>query len=287
MIDLLSQLWCQLNNREIVSIFWIVLFLCYLTIKTTLFKSFLDIIKALKPLLLFFVVQSLYLGMCFYLITVLGYWEVSLLKDSIITIFTLSFLCLSVKPEEVVKNKKFFWKFILNNLTIIGVFELIISTFTFPIYVEFFLVPIIAVASIFKIYAKSGSVVGSEKLLKILNVIIYFLGFIVLFGAFWQLIQNYTEFFKLSNLKSYFLSLVASFLFLPFLYVLQLYSLYETYLTKWKHICRKSPITYEKLRLTAFISCNFNIYKLFNFQERNRLKILELYANQDVINRII
>ena len=284
MQNLLFQFISQLNTREIAISFYLILFLVWTFFQKNLRESIFGLIKAFTPFLGYFIFQSLYLVLCIFILWKLNFWEISLLKDTILVFITYSFTFLNIKKEEMAKDKNYFIKMLIQNLSIIGVIEIVTGLYTFPLFVELVLVPFLILVGMLK--ACSDTQEKYKTTSKFFNFLTITMGLIILIFSFTNLFQNPGLFLQTTTVKSFFFPFLLILMFLPVLYFLNLYVTYEWYLVTWKNLLKnmdKSKL-FNTLKWRLVLNYHINLYGLFDFHEKNRLKIHQLETFEDVRN---
>ena len=219
------------NNREIATAIWVFAFFFLLLIKKEIRTSFLNFIKALFQrkilFILFFII--LYFTVITTTLYYIRFWNITLLKDSIEwLLFTGILICFNTITAS--KDEKIFRKIIKENITLIIILEFIINTYTFPLLVELLLIPLLTIIILSGEVAKTNPKYNPvEKLMNNLQVI---LGMIILFSVIYKTIADFENFWNINTLKSFLLPPILTVLFLPFTYLVVLYSKYELLFSK-------------------------------------------------------
>ena len=206
------------NNKEIATAIWFVVVLFFILSKREIRKSALGLLRTLfqtKMLMLIFLMGFYTFWMVFFLYKV-HYWDVSLLKDTIIWFFfagiVMAFRILSSET-----NANILRKIIIDNINAIIIVEFLANTYTFPFVVELFLIPFLALIVGLEIAAKGDrKTVSVVKLMAGLRTIIVI---IILTYVIIKLSSDYKNFFNLTTLRDFLLAPLLSFLFLPLVYI--------------------------------------------------------------------
>jgi hypothetical protein len=279
----ITEFYKQLNPREVSVLVWCLFVMIYgLSLKACR-SALLDLIKAVKPILWVFSLELLYIILCVKLLEYIKFWEFGLLKDTILISFTSILLIMSTKAEKVVQNKFYFWKLLLENFALVAMLQFIMGIYTFPLYIELFLVPIFVIISVFAAFA---SVYNKDHLIsKIFNRVIYIIGFGVVISSLYMMFIKPADIMQILQFKIFILPIIITLMFIPMLYLLLLFKTYEWYFTGWKTVLSTNmgkPEIYKSLRNKVLIRFNFNLYKFFDFYEKNRLEFFNLESQEDV-----
>src|SRR5690606_20128519 len=131
----------EFNNREIAIGIGLLLFVAFaLSVKNVrglipnLIRSALD-----RKLIYWYISMILYFIGLIYILNQIGFWEVRLLKDSVIWYLTVAFVA-TFRSTTKARDLGFFYLFLKDNIKIIVVFEFIMNMYTFSVLIEFILV---------------------------------------------------------------------------------------------------------------------------------------------------
>ncbi len=225
----MTELYKLLSNREISILIWsFVIFTILIISAKGGFGQLMNIVKALfsKKFLPFYASFIAYFALIIYFLNSIEIWEFTLYKD-----FTYWFLTTALVlffNSNDLKTSKDFTKIALTAISLTIILEFIIGYFNFSLVAELILVPIVTFISILSIVAQTKkSDRNTATVVNFLQAILSIVGFGVLIYCLYQLIKDYSNFFTFSNLKSFLLPPIFTFLFLPFIYFTVLYIKYE------------------------------------------------------------
>lgn len=214
------------TSREIVSITYLSLFFIWILIDKKLRKHFLKLIsiacniRLIVPFI-FFLLYSLILV---YYSSLLPFWNFKYFKDIFIWIIfagiPLFFNSVSIKNEE-----KYFKKMLIKNLGLLALVEFFTGTFTFDIFVEFLIQPLLLIFILLQIV--SGMKDEYKPVEKLVNWIVAITGFIILGFTIKVAIATYQDLNSIDLIISLILPPFLSMLFLPITYFFALYSKYS------------------------------------------------------------
>jgi hypothetical protein len=105
---------------------------------------------------------------------------------------------------------------------------------------------------------------GNEKVIKFLNQILSYVGFIISCYVLYRLIKSPTELFTIKNLKSFLFAPLFTLLFIPFVFLIVAYSKYEQIfmnLNRYNFLSNKRK---SKIKLAFFQFGNLNLEYLNN-----------------------
>ncbi|MEM6721365.1 MAG: hypothetical protein AAF611_18705 [Bacteroidota bacterium] len=251
------------NTREVAILIWTSLILA-------LFFSNKQARKGLKPLISVFFSTSLfdivlylliYTEIIIFCLTILGFWNLNFIKDSIYW-FLFAGVPLVFSFSKVNREENYIRKVLKTSLAGVVIVEFIINFYCFSLTVELILLPIIAFLAIFQIMIEKD--IKHRKVTSLIVNMQIVIGLIIFGIVIYKLSQNYTSLITLSTLKSFLFPIIMTIVTLPFLYLIALYSLYETMFVRMGTRLNKSDKLYLKIRLIQ--KFHFNRIKLRRFQ---------------------
>ncbi len=252
------------SAREIAILFWLSILVIYSLTKKNFGKSFVELIrvffqhKIIVPILLLIIyVELQILGL-----VKIGVWETSLLKDTIYWPMFVGFPML-LKSSKIRSEKKYFKSVFKDSIKGIVILEFIANFYSFPLLMELIIIPIMTIVVVSQIYTKDKPEYKAvEKIFRFLTSIF---GLTVLIYSTYKIYQGFGEVVNLSTLKSFLLPIFLTITFIPFIYFVALWSLYETMLLRIGHrLKRKKDKRYLKWKI--FTKFGFNRKKLRRFQ---------------------
>lgn len=246
------------NNREIASAIWILLLFIYCMTKADARKAFYDLIKTFFSLKLYFiwVSMTIYVTAIIFLLKYLNYWDINLLKDTIFW-FLFSSFYMVINSISLHKKENIFKKYMLDSLKFIVVIEFISNKYTFSFIWEFFLILIAVLITMAEVYSKSNEEYKLAN--KTLGTLLAAIGFIILINSINSIIKDYRNFGTIDTLKEFLLTPILTLMFLPFVYLVVLFSNYELIFLRLNLGIKKSKELkkYAKMKLCFF--CHFSL----------------------------
>jgi hypothetical protein len=254
------------TNREIAVLAWGLVGLVY-AIRIA-GPSILSLLQA------FFVrhIVTAIAGMALYTVGILavlsrvGLWEVSLLKDTIVW-FTLSAL---VSMADAVRkgpeNPRFFREVLLDNLKLVIVLEFVLDTFVLPLALELVLVPLAFFLGAMQ--AVAGTKPEYESVGKLFGCLISGLGLGLLVYAMVELIRGFGQFGTVDTLKEFALAPLLTIMSIPFLFGLSLYVAYEGLFMRLPVFLKDHPDLVRYAKLRALYECRWHLPRLDKLRGR-------------------
>lgn len=166
----------------------------------------------------------LYLSAIIYFLYSIRLWETSLFKDFLFWLLTSAFVMLF--NFNKLKSNNDFKNILLKLLTVNIILEFIASSYNFSLIKELLLLPFVTFVSILVVVAQQKRN-ENEKVMKFLNLILSYIGFAIFCYVIYRLIKSPSELFTVKNLKSFLLSPLLTILFIPFVFLVTVYSKYE------------------------------------------------------------
>ena len=212
--------------------------------------------------------------------TMLGYWEMSLLKETIYWILFVGFPLL-MSTNKINSEENYIKVILKNAVKGIVIIEFIANFYNFSLVGELILIPVITFIGILQVVSDNKP--EHQQVSKLLNWILTIFGLIVLIYAVYKVYQSPREFFSVMSLKTFLLSIILTILFIPFLYFVALYSLYETvFITLERRLKKKSHKRY--LRRKMYFTFHLNRGKLRRFQQE---RVLDSILNKKDLRKML
>lgn len=205
----------------------------------------------------------IYIEILILALTLINFWEPTLIKDSIIwTIFVGFFLLF--KTNQINSQENYLHSILKDSIKGIVVIEFIVNFYSFSLLTELILTPVICFIFIIQFSAQKET---RYKLVeKIFSGLISLFGFIIIIYSIIKISQETSSFLNLQTLKSFLLPIILTSLYLPFLYCVALWSLYEITISIASYkIKNKKDKLYLKKKI--FMTFLFNRKKLNKFQK--------------------
>ena len=261
------------NNREIATGFLIIVILIFILLKIRislkgLLKSFFHY-KILIPVFLMF----LYASVIIYILFLINFWDFYLLKDTVIWVFFTGLL-IFFKYSTLDTYENFFKKIFLDNIRLIIIFEFTVNIYTFPLYVEIFLVPLISFIVLLNVVTSYRS--KDIRVSKILNIIQVIIGLLILGYSLYKIILDFKNFATLNTLKDFLLAPVLTLSIIPFLYCFILYINYENIFVRLNLGVKKDKKIkkYAKIQIIKYCSLKISkVKKILNLKTNELMRI--------------
>lgn len=276
------------NNREIALIIWILIFLIWMLFKKNfwiVFKkdlrvslfNFLKILTSKKIIILIFS-MLLYVFLIIFMLHKIGFWNVSMIKDTIFWTFGVAFIML-INSDKANKDEHFFRKILLDNIKLIIVLEFIINLYVFNLVVELILIPILFIVVMMSAFAETKK--ENMQVKKAMGFILVIIGICFIIFVTYNIIIDFKGFASLDNLRGFLLPPVLTTFYLPFAYFMALFMIYETFFLRINILISKNKALTKYAKRKILEECHFNLRKLNIFSKK--LKFCEINSENDLL----
>ncbi|WP_157766169.1 hypothetical protein [Aquimarina aggregata] len=224
--------------------------------------------------------MTIYIGLIILALTLIGFWEISLLKDSILWIVFAGFPLL-MKTNNINSEQGFLNSIMRDSIKGIVIIEFIANLYTFSLITELILIPIMTFIGIAPLFTKGKPEYKSVE--KLFNGITSIFGLIVLGRTIFKIVQGFGDFANVMTVKSFLFPIILTFSFVPFLYCVALWSLYEIMFIRMnRRLKKKKQKRYLKKRMITTFWLNRK--KLRRFQ--SEMGFEPIMNNKDIDNVI-
>ena len=249
-----------LNNREIATAIWLTIAFFWALSISGVRRSIRDLLKTFfnKKIIVPFVAMLLYVLLMVIVFKEIGFWDVSATKDTILwTLGTVVATFFSL--NKVAEDEKYFKNVILDNIKFILILEFIVNFYSFNLAIELAIIPIITFIVMLNAYAELKPEFKQVKIF--LGYVLGIFGLYLLAFTIRELVIDFRNFATLNNLRDFFLPLLFSIVFLPFVYFMALLMQYESFFTRIDFANKESGVAkYAKRKIV--MACHFNLSKL-------------------------
>lgn len=251
----------SLSTREISILIWLIIsFSIFILISQ---KAFLNVLRFLfhYKIISALFTYLIYCSGIIYILFELDYWNLDLLKDTIIW-FLSTGIIIFFNINKIEKTD-YFIKIINDNLKIIIFLEFVINFYTFGIITELIIVPTITLIIIVYEYSKytmhkNPKHINANKFLQfILSLFTVF----IFSHIIYKIIFDYKQLFTNSNIKSLYLPILLTILSFPFYYFLALIMIYEEFFVRINFMFSSKKIR-RQVKKNILLNANFNLNKL-------------------------
>lgn len=274
-----------LSTREWAILIWGCIFMLYVLCHKEIRKSFWYVIVRFfdKKLRILWEITLLYVLMITVAFSYFPIWENIYIKDIIIWfLFSGLIYCMNAVSSEA--DEKYVKKILKDNMKVTIFLEFFMSTFTFNIWIELTIIPVITIITILNVIAERKEEYKSVH--KLLDSVLAIAGFWIFYETIKIGINEYKQLNIINTLVSFMIPIVYLILTVPLEYLLELYSKYEVLFLKMTFREEKDKRIRLHHRLAILCMCNFSIHKILLFQ---REYMIQMYVSmkEDEFNQLI
>ena len=259
------------STRELATAFWIgvILIAVGVTIVTNkkIRQGFIGVLKCFfnRKLRKLWEIYFLYIGIITLMFSRLPIWKNTYLKDIILwTLFSGLTICMNAVAGEA--DEKYISRVLKDNIRFTVVTEFLLSTFTFSLWVELIIIPIMtAITLLDTVAAQKSEAVAVHKLLQSM---IAFIGLCLVFQTVKVGIREYRELNMVDTLVSFFIPMVYLLFVTPLEYVFELYSKYEMLFIRMYFTEPRDKKVKRKRHLKVIKACGLSVRKIILFQKQ-------------------
>jgi len=278
------------TTRELATIIWIAVFIIWSLFHKDLRKSFVSLLQAFfnRKIFIIFLLMILYVKLIVYLLFQVNLWNLSQLKDTIFWFFSTAFV-LFTNVNKLNENENYFRKIIIDNFKLVLILEFLINFYTFPLIIELILIPILGFVIIMNTYA--GTKKEYEIVKRLSNNILSIWGIFLIIYIVLNAISSYQDLLVFGNFQAFLLPLLLTIAFLPFLYVLALFMIYESIFTRFNVSIGnrdKDLLRVTKHKIFSTFGINLSLLNKFLKEDVGKLSGLRNESElKEIINRFM
>lgn len=274
-----------LSTREWATLIWGCIFMLYLLCHKEIRKSFWNVIVAFfdKKLRILWEIILLYVLTITMVFSYLPIWENIYIKDIIIWFLFFGLIyCMNAVSSEA--DETYIKKILKDNLKFTMILEFFMSTFTFNIWIELAIIPVITIITVMNAIAERKEEYKSVH--KLLDSVLVIAGFWLFYETIRVGINEYKQLNVINTLVSFMIPIVYLILIIPLEYLLELYSKYEVLFLRMGFKEEKDKKIRLHHRIAVLRVCNFSVHKILLFQ---RKYLIQMYTSmkEDEFNQLI
>ena len=259
------------STRELATAFWVgaILIAVGMAIVTNkkIRQGFIGVLKCFfnRKLRKLWEIYFLYIGIITLMFSRSPIWKNIYLKDIILwTLFSGLTICMNAVAGEA--DEKYISKVLKDNIRFTVVTEFLLSTFTFSLWVELIIIPIMTAITLLDVVAAQKS--ETVAVHKLLQSVIAFIGLCLVFQTVKVGIREYRELNVTNTLVSFFIPIVYLLLVTPLEYAFELYSKYEMLFIQMHFKEPRDKKVKRKRHLKVIKACGLSVRKIILFQKQ-------------------
>ena len=250
----------EFNNREIATFIWMGAIAVFCAFFPNMRTAFWGLAKSFfkKFIILTLTIAALWIAGCVWVLQRIGIWQWDNLKTTIIWAVTFAFVTM-FSVTRITEDKTFFKETVKETIGLTAIITFVVTLYTFGFVTELLLVP--AMTFIALLQAVAATKPEYKTVNNVLTTFLTVIGLAYLGYSFYQVFHKFDEFATWQNLREFIVPIALSFLFLPFIYAMGTYIVYET---RFLHL--NWALEDKKLRRfakwQAIIHFGFNVERL-------------------------
>ncbi len=270
------------NNREIAIFIWFIVVAIYVFRIEKVRESFNGIIKTVASvkIIIPLILLAIYIGVVSHYLSRIGLWNYTLLKDTIFWFFTAGLVTM-FKYVTAQKGKIPIKELLLDNLKFIVILEFVMNTYTFALWGELLVVPFVTIVVSMNAFAEATK--KNQDVTKFLGIVQSIIGLVLLSYVLYRAVIDYQVLGTIDALRSFLLPIILSTAIIPIVYLMAVYSNYESIFIGFKFGSEKSKGFIYYCKLMIFLKCGFSTRRI------SKLVPLDLMhlQNKDDIKEIL
>ena len=254
-----------LSTREWATLIWGCIFMLYVLCHREIRKSLWNVIVIFfdKKLRILWEIILLYVLTITMVFCYLPIWENIYIKDIIIWFLFLGLIyCMNEVSSEA--DETYIKKILKDNLKFTMILEFFMSTFTFNIWIELAIIPVITIITVMNVIAERKEEYKSVH--KLLDSILAIAGFWIFYETIKIGINEYKQLNIINTLVSFMIPIAYLILIIPLEYALELYSKYELLFLRMNFKEEKDKKTKIRHRVAIICSCRISVRSVLLFQ---------------------
>ena len=263
------------NNRELAAIIWTVVFFAWALTKKDLRKAFSIPLKAVLAwqILLPALLMGAYLTAIIVTLFKFDLWDFFLLKDTLFWFFSVAVI-LMYRFVAARGGSLPFREVITDNLKMIVILEFLINTYTFSLGMELVLIPLAVIVG--SMNAIAGEKKEHQIVAKFTKVLIVLMGICTIVMAVYSAVSDYKTLGTIDTIQSLALPVFLSSGLIPFVYLLAVYTNYESLFIGFK-IGKKKSLRFVRYCKWVIVGhCLLNIKKVAQLKPYNLMNLEEV-----------
>lgn len=254
-----------LSTREWATLIWGCIFMLYVLCHREIRKSLWNVIVIFfdKKLRILWEIILLYILTITIVFCYLPIWENIYIKDIIIWfLFSGLIYCMNAVSSEA--DETYIKKILKDNLKFTMILEFFMSTFTFNIWIELAIIPVITIITVMNVIAERKEEYKSVH--KLLDSVLAIAGFWIFYETIKIGINEYKQLNIINTLVSFMIPIAYLILIIPLEYALELYSKYELLFLRMTFKEEKDKKTKIRHRVAIICSCRISVRRVLLFQ---------------------
>lgn len=251
-------------------------------------NSVIDVIECIcktKRLRSLVIISLIYFVALVFLLDRIGLWKNYLMKSTVLWyIFSaVNLMFLSITES---KSVNYFKNLIFDNIKIMIIVKYIVSTYTFNLWKEIIIVPIIVVGYILLSCMQYKNDKKYKKEISIIENLIGWLVLLILIGASYNFYETFNNINLIGFMREITISIILLIGYIPFLYIVTVIVNYETLFINLKLNERCDEYIKRYCKIKTILFCNINLNRVVNINQQYGIKFINIIDKEDYKNII-
>ncbi|OAT77004.1 hypothetical protein A9B99_06740 [Mangrovibacter phragmitis] len=218
-----------LNNREIAIALWILAASVYIFSSPKMVElknATKDVLAALfvRKIMTIIFLMVAYMAIVIYWLSEWKLWNFDQIKNTLFWCVSVGFISL-LNIEKIKKDHSFFRHSVLDNLKLLATLQFVVSVYTFSLWIEILLVPVLVLLGVMLSIAKTDRKYHQVQYL--LEYCLALFGVILIIYTLYMLMTDFGEFGKEKTAYDFLTPPLLTLVYLPFIFFMLVYSTYE------------------------------------------------------------
>ena len=269
-----------LNPRETALLVWAAILLAFVLTKPDVRRSFASTVKVIAGSVFLSVVIVTAVGYSFGTVILLervGYWENDFIR---ITVYWFVGVALVTAFSTRRADAHYFRRLLLSNIALAAIVEFIVNLHTFPLPIELVLVPLAFLFVGMQVVAENEPQYTAVK--KVVGVCLGLLGLASLSVSLSYVASHLGKVVTSAYAKQLLLPLMLTVFFLPYVYVVRMFTAWQTLLHMTRAGIRGNERLYRFSRSAIIRACGVSLVRVQVFEEEFRGRLWGATEEADV-----
>src|SRR5690606_36911005 len=219
----------DLSNREISALIWIAVALGYVFYKDKdgkLADSFRQLIKVFfsPKIITVLLCAALWIILCVLVLHYVDMWTTANLKTTILWGFAFAFLTL-MDVSRISEDNTYLKKTIRDTVNVTAIITFIAEAYSFPLFAELVLFPFLVCVTAMHVMSEKKKEHASVH--RLMSGVLVTVGCAYIGYGIYMAATDFEDFATWNNLREFFIPIILSLLFLPYLYLISILVSYE------------------------------------------------------------
>lgn len=252
---------------------WLLILVIVFLSEKSVRKSIISLLKIIFSAKMFIpiIIMGVYIIIVIYIMYLANFWNKTLIKDSIVWSFGVG-LVMFFNANKATKDEYHIKEIVKENIKLTVIVEFIINFYVFNLPVELFVIPFITILVLLQVVSQYDEKYKTAEnfFTSLLNII----GLIIISIAVYKLFNDFNTFATLENLRSFLFPIVMTFTYIPFIYLLALFIMYEEFFNRIDSAYRHNTLMAKYAKWRIFRIGFLNLSKLRRIAKELKIYIL-------------